>query len=516
MRKTRGCCARSPQASRWSSRDGDLRTITLLVGAQSLLWGFLSVYLVVIAARELGTGPEGVGYFNAILGIGTVLGGILVLGRVAKGRLAQDMAVGVLGWAIPLLAIAIAPTPVVALLALAVIGTSDPWVNLGFETIPQRLAPERVISRVYAAAESTAVASVAIGALLAPLALDLIGLRGALGAAGTLVGLYTLSCLPRLRGLDHRLGEPEGLPLLRGVPMLEPVAPSVLEELAHRLVSVAAAPGEVVVREGDTADRFYVIESGEVEVTHDAEVLRREGVGDYFGEIGLLRDVPRTATGHGGHRDPPLRAEPAGLPRRHHRRGRGPGRRRGHRDAPAGRVRRRVGDQMKRLQCARAGPPTSRTAPASASRADAGLRPLQCGCGTELRAGRAVLLHLRRDARSTTPPDRRLRRRWRPAGSPACCSGTSSGFTRFSESRDQEEVRELLRRYFEECRGIVGHYGGTVEKFIGDAVMAVWGVPTAHEDDAERAVRAGLEMVARVAALGEDSASRASPCASAW
>ncbi|GAA2123392.1 MFS transporter [Nocardioides bigeumensis] len=278
------------------ARDGDLRTITLLVAAQSLLWGFLSVYLVVIAARELGTGPEGVGYFNAILGVGTVLGGILVLGRVAKGRLAQDMAVGVLGWALPLLAMAIAPTPVVALLALAVIGTSDPWVNLGFETIPQRLAPERVISRVYAAAESTAVASVAIGALLAPLALDLIGLRGALAAAGTLVGLYTLSCLPRLRGLDHRLGEPEGLPLLRGVPMMEPVAPSVLEELAHRLVPVTAAPSQIVVREGDTADRFYVIESGEVEVTRGAEVLRRESAGDYFGEIGLLRDVPRTAT----------------------------------------------------------------------------------------------------------------------------------------------------------------------------------------------------------------------------
>ncbi|GAA1938973.1 adenylate/guanylate cyclase domain-containing protein [Nocardioides marmoribigeumensis] len=82
--------------------------------------------------------------------------------------------------------------------------------------------------------------------------------------------------------------------------------------------------------------------------------------------------------------------------------------------------------------------------------------------------------------------------------------GDLVGFTTLSESRDQEEVRELLGRYFDECRTIVGHYGGTVEKFIGDAVMAVWGVPTAYEDDAERAVRAGLEMTARVAALGSD------------
>ncbi|HSV39761.1 MAG TPA: adenylate/guanylate cyclase domain-containing protein, partial [Nocardioidaceae bacterium] len=82
--------------------------------------------------------------------------------------------------------------------------------------------------------------------------------------------------------------------------------------------------------------------------------------------------------------------------------------------------------------------------------------------------------------------------------------GDLVGFTSLSEARDQEEVRELLSRYFEECSRIVGRYGGTVEKFIGDAVMAVWGVPTAHEDDAERAVRAGLELVNATAALGDE------------
>ena len=82
--------------------------------------------------------------------------------------------------------------------------------------------------------------------------------------------------------------------------------------------------------------------------------------------------------------------------------------------------------------------------------------------------------------------------------------GDLVGFTALSETRDQEEVRELLSRYFDESQMIVGRYGGTVEKFIVDAVMAVWGVPTAHEDDAERAVRAGLELVATVAAFGEE------------
>ena len=82
--------------------------------------------------------------------------------------------------------------------------------------------------------------------------------------------------------------------------------------------------------------------------------------------------------------------------------------------------------------------------------------------------------------------------------------GDLVGFTPLAESRDAEEVRELLSAYFEQCRTVIGRYGGVVEKFIGDAVMAVWGVPVAHEDDAERTVRAGLELVAAVAAMGHD------------
>ena len=81
--------------------------------------------------------------------------------------------------------------------------------------------------------------------------------------------------------------------------------------------------------------------------------------------------------------------------------------------------------------------------------------------------------------------------------------GDLVGFTTLSESRDPEEVRELLGRYFDAAREIVARYGGTIEKFIGDAVMAVWGVPTAHEDDAERAVRAGIDLTESVAAFGE-------------
>ncbi len=83
------------------------------------------------------------------------------------------------------------------------------------------------------------------------------------------------------------------------------------------------------------------------------------------------------------------------------------------------------------------------------------------------------------------------------------------GFTSLAEDRDPEAVRELLGRYFDRATEIVQVHGGTVEKFIGDAVMAVWGTPTAHEDDAERAVRAALELVDAVGGLQPGLAARA-------
>ena len=79
------------------------------------------------------------------------------------------------------------------------------------------------------------------------------------------------------------------------------------------------------------------------------------------------------------------------------------------------------------------------------------------------------------------------------------------GFTPLSEARDPEAVRELLSRYFAVARTVIGRYGGVVEKFIGDAVMAVWGTPAATEGDAERAVRAALDLVTAVAELGNEA-----------
>jgi CRP-like cAMP-binding protein len=121
-------------------------------------------------------------------------------------------------------------------------------------------------------------------------------LSAALIGVGVLGTLLTGVCAVRMPHLDTRLAAPPGLALIRGLPLFASLAPAVQETLARRLQGVESAPGDVIVAEGDTSDLFYVIEGGWVEVTQGGRVLRQEGPGDVFGEIGLLRDVPRTAT----------------------------------------------------------------------------------------------------------------------------------------------------------------------------------------------------------------------------
>ncbi len=277
-------------------RDRDLRNVALLSGATGFAWGGLTVYLVLLATDVLEAGPEGLGYLNSVLGVATVVGGLLVLGRLSSSRLGEDLILGALGWAVPLLALAAFPSPVTVIAALAVIGISEPLSGLGFETIPQRIAPANFVSRVYSAIDTALIAPMSLGAVLAPALVDLAGLRAAIAVSGAVVLLTALSRWPQMRSLDQRFKAPPELDLLRSVPAFVGLPAPALERLAHAAEHVRVAGGEVVLAQGGSSDRFYVIVSGEVEVTQGGRVLRTEGPGEFFGEIGLLRNVLRTAT----------------------------------------------------------------------------------------------------------------------------------------------------------------------------------------------------------------------------
>lgn len=277
-------------------RDRDLRLVTGEVCAQTFVGGASKVFLVVIAVEVLRTGASGVGLLDAVLGVGAVAGGLAAIARSSRQRLGVDMTVGVLLWAVPLLLISLWPSPVVAIAALVVVGAANPVVDVNLDTIVQRMTPDALMARVFGALDTCYIATGALGSLVMPYLLHAVGLRWSLVTVATPVALVAVLGLSRMHALDGRLRPPESLELVRGVDLFAPLSQAVQETIARALVPVPVAAGGVVIAMGDVADAFFIIESGHVEVTQGASVLRQQGPGEYVGEIGLLHDVPRTAT----------------------------------------------------------------------------------------------------------------------------------------------------------------------------------------------------------------------------
>jgi predicted MFS family arabinose efflux permease len=270
----------------------DLTMVAVLVCAQTVVAGAMLVYTVIFAVDLLHTGPQGVGYIDSVFGVGAIVGGFYAIARAARNHLANDLAMGTVLWALPLLLVVAWPSPATVFASAVVMGFGNPLVDVNFATIVQRITPDAVMGRVFGAFEGALIGGMALGSAVMPW----LGLRSALAVVGVLVAAAALAYLPRCRQLDSTMVEPEGTSLLRGIPMFSPLTRATLENLARQLTPEHAAAGTVVLREGEESDRFLVIRSGSVEVTQGGRVLRAEGPGDYFGEIGLLRDVPRTAT----------------------------------------------------------------------------------------------------------------------------------------------------------------------------------------------------------------------------
>ena len=274
----------------------DLRLIVALYVAQTIVAGCSVVYEVAIALELLEMSESGVGVLNAALGVGGLLGGVIALVLSQRGKLSRDFGIGVALWAAPLLLVAAYPTIPTALVAMALIGVGNSMVDVNAETIVQRLVPNEVLGRVFGALDSAAIAGMAIGAALMPVMIATIGLRSGLVVIGVGITVMVVLGIPALRRVDRTALAPEGLELLRGVPMLAVLPEHVIERLARISERVTIRGGTTVFHAGDHGDRFYVIESGHVRVSKAGQPVADIGTGDSFGEIALLRDVPRTAT----------------------------------------------------------------------------------------------------------------------------------------------------------------------------------------------------------------------------
>jgi MFS family permease len=275
--------------------DARLRLMMGLFGAQTLVCGALNVLIVVMALDLLDLGKGGVGSLNAAVGVGGLAGSVVAAVLVGRGRLAGNFAAGLVAWGVPIVLIAAFTNAGFAFAMLVIVGAGNVLVDVAGLTLLQRVVPDRVLGRVFGVLETVFALTLGVGGALAPLLINLVGVRGALVGTGALLPLLAAVTWPMLARFDQAAPEPARLALLRAVPFLSSLPETTLERINRRLERVRAVAGEQVFAQGDAGDRFYLIESGEVAVLHDGAEMARLGSGDYFGEIALVRDVPRTA-----------------------------------------------------------------------------------------------------------------------------------------------------------------------------------------------------------------------------
>jgi MFS family permease len=274
-----------------------LRVVVGLSSAQAVIDGALEVLLVVLAIRLLHGGNASLGWLNTAIGIGSIFGAVVVAALATRRRLAGGFAIGLLLSAVPLALCAAVSSLAPALILVGALGAGAIFVQVNSVTLLQRTAENEVMGRVFAVQESLLMAGLAIGSLVTPGVVDWLGPRGALIAAGSVLPVLLLWLWPRLRRIDDEavIAE-EPLELLRRIEIFAQLPEPILERLAGGATTVSVAASQVVVSRGEVGNHFYAIAAGAAEVELEDGTTRALGPGDFFGEIALLRDVPRTAT----------------------------------------------------------------------------------------------------------------------------------------------------------------------------------------------------------------------------
>jgi MFS family permease len=275
-----------------------LRVLMVLLTAQTAVAGMVQVFIVVVAIQLLDLGTGGVGYLNSAIGMGALLGSVLALTLTGARRLSPAFMLGIVLWGLPLVAVGLWPEAALAFVLFAVIGLGNSLVDVSGLTLVQRAVPDDVLARVFGVIQMLWLASIGIGAAVAPALSDWLGIEGALVAAGLSLPALAVVLGPRVVRIDATAKRPDHdeLRLLASVPIFTPLPGASLEHLSSRLVPLRLEPETVIVREGDAGDRFYIVAEGTVEVSEYGRAISELDAGGYFGEIALIRDVPRTAT----------------------------------------------------------------------------------------------------------------------------------------------------------------------------------------------------------------------------
>jgi len=292
-----GLVAQTLQGFVTIGRERELRVLVGLAGAQTLVAGALNVLLVIMALEILDAGRAWVGYLDSAVGVGGILGAVAAAGLVGRKRLSGAVAVGLFLWGAPLVLLGAAPGKAVGLLALGLIGIANTLIDVSVFTLLQRAVADVVLARVFGVLEAVMTGAIAVGGIITPLLVSGVGGKGALIATGAVLPVLTVVLWPALRRIDEAADAPGPvLDLLRSLPIFSPLSPMAVERLAFKARAVRVGGGATLFSQGEPGDRFYAIASGSVDVFIDGRFIRTEGPGEAFGEIALLRDIPRTAT----------------------------------------------------------------------------------------------------------------------------------------------------------------------------------------------------------------------------
>lgn len=284
----------------WRSLAAPLSGPFVLDAVTSFVGGGLGVLTVVIAIEVLGAGDAGTGYLNAATGVGGVLAG-LAAGSLVARRLSVPLIIGGFVSGIGLIWLGFTDSLVPAMLAIGVGVAGALLLDVVNTTLIQRTVPDALRGRAMGLVQMSSSIFYAAGSLLLPIFASVFGVPAVLAisgmavAASAAIALLLTSRAAAAERLDPERTRIADFPIFAGLP-----APR-LEAAARALRPVEVSAGEVVVRQGDRADRFYVIASGSFVVTQAAPSgenvrLRQLGKDDVFGEIGLLQRSPRTAT----------------------------------------------------------------------------------------------------------------------------------------------------------------------------------------------------------------------------
>jgi len=279
-----------------------LSGLALLNIATGFVFGGLGVMTVVLAVNVFAVGDSGTGLLNSAIGVGGVVGALVAGALVLRRRLGPPLVVGALLMMVGLIALGASNSFVLALVAIALAAGASLLLEIISTTLLQRIVPDEIRGRTIGIMETTSVAAYAAGSFVMPVfgADQPAFILAASGVIMLVAGVASVVLLGR-----YAIQEPKVAPAARRlaqVSLFAGLPPARLEKAMSAAKVVDFPAGTLIIRQGDPADLFYVIDSGEVEVTqvqHEAApaaVLRRMGPGEFFGEIGLLSHVPRTAT----------------------------------------------------------------------------------------------------------------------------------------------------------------------------------------------------------------------------